>query len=83
MFKELLGDYEPRGRIIQGVGRFIALGLDDPFHITTITGFTLYGIGKYIEKKRTNYGIRMAKMDIENIRKNLREITLDISTIRF
>jgi len=83
MFKELLGDYEPRGRVIQGVGRFIALGLDDPFHITTISGFTIYGLGKYIEKKRTNYGIRMAKMDIENIRKDLREITLDISTIRF
>ncbi|ACP38855.1 hypothetical protein [Saccharolobus islandicus] len=83
MFKELLGDYEPRGRVIQGVGRFIALGLDDPFHITTISGFTIYGLGKYIEKKRTNYGIRMAKMDIENLRKDLREITLDISTIRF
>ncbi|ACP36265.1 conserved hypothetical protein [Sulfolobus islandicus Y.G.57.14] len=83
MFKELLGDYEPRGRVIQGVGRFIALGLDDPFHITTISGFTIYGLGKYIEKKRTNYGIRMAKMDIENVRKDLREITLDISTIRF
>ena len=78
-----MGDYEPRGRVIQGVGRFIALGLDDPFHITTISGFTIYGLGKYIEKKRTNYGIRMAKMDIENIRKDLREITLDISTIRF
>lgn len=75
--------YEPRGRVIQGVGRFIALGLDDPFHITTISGFTIYGLGKYIEKKRTNYGIRMAKMDIENVRKDLREITLDISTIRF
>ncbi|ACP47801.1 conserved hypothetical protein [Sulfolobus islandicus Y.N.15.51] len=83
MFKELLGDYEPRGRVIQGVGRFIALGLDDPFHITTISGFTIYGLGKYIEKKRTNYGIRMTKMDIENVRKDLREITLDISTIRF
>jgi len=78
-----LGDYEPRGRVIQGVGRFIALGLDDPFHITTISGFTIYGLGKYIEKKRTNYGIRMTKMDIENVRKDLREITLDISTIRF
>ncbi len=78
-----MGDYEPRGRVIQGVGRFIALGLDDPFHITTISGFTIYGLGKYIEKKRTNYGIRMAKMDIENVRKDLREITLDISTIRF
>ncbi len=78
-----MGDYEPRGRVIQGVGRFIALGLDDPFHITTISGFTIYGLGKYIEKKRTNYGIRMAKMDIENLRKDLREITLDISTIRF
>ncbi|MCH4814213.1 MAG: hypothetical protein QXY87_02530 [Saccharolobus sp.] len=83
MFKELLGDYEPRGKVIQGVGRFIALGLDDPFHITTISGFTIYGLGKYIEKKRTNYGIRMAKIDIENVRKDLREITLDISTIRF
>ncbi len=78
-----MGDYEPRGRVIQGVGRFIALGLDDPFHITTISGFTIYGLGKYIEKKRTNYGIRMTKMDIENVRKDLREITLDISTIRF
>ncbi|QGA55161.1 hypothetical protein GFS03_11550 [Sulfolobus sp. E5-1-F] len=83
MFKELLGDYEPRGRVIQGVGRFIALGLDDPFHITTISGFAIYGLGKCIEKKRTNYGIRMAKIDIENVRKDLREITLDISTIRF
>ncbi|WP_338599374.1 hypothetical protein V6M85_09820 [Sulfolobus tengchongensis] len=83
MFRDLLGDYEAKGKVVQGVGRFIALGLDDPFHITTITGFTIYGIGKYIEKKRTNYGIRMAKLDIENIRKEIRESILDISTIRF
>ncbi|BDC00169.1 hypothetical protein [Saccharolobus caldissimus] len=83
MFKEILGDYEPRGRIIQGVGKFIALGLDDPFHITTITGFTIYGIGKYIERKTTNYGIRMAKIDLENIRKDFRDLILDLSSIRF
>ncbi|MDT7860924.1 MAG: hypothetical protein RRA45_01725 [Saccharolobus sp.] len=83
MFKEILGDYEPRGRIIQGVGKFIALGLDDPFHITTITGFTIYGIGKYIERKTTNYGIRMAKIDLEHIRKDFRDLILDLSSIRF
>ena len=49
MFREVLGDYEPKGTVIQGIGRFLALGLDDPFHITTIAGFAVYGIGKYIE----------------------------------
>ena len=83
MFREVLGDYESKGTVIQGIGRFIALGLDDPFHITTITGFTVYGIGKYIEKKRTNYGIRMARMDIQNISRGIKELALDLSTLRF
>ncbi|AOL16306.1 hypothetical protein BFU36_05850 [Sulfolobus sp. A20] len=83
MVRDLLGDYEPRGRVIQGVGRFIAFGLDDPFHITTVSGLTIYAIGKFVEKRSTRYGIRMAKIDMEKIRKDIRELTLDISGIHF
>jgi len=80
--KEILGDYEPRGRTIQAVGKFVAFGLDDPFHVTTITGLTLYGIGKYMEKRGTNYGLRMAYQDLEEFKRRLRETILDINSIR-
>ncbi|ARM76202.1 hypothetical protein [Acidianus manzaensis] len=81
MFEDLLGDYEPKGRTIQGVGKFIAMGLDDPFHITTVTGFAVYGIGKAMEK-RSNYGIRRAMMDIANIKREMKELTLDLSSMK-
>ncbi|AWR97498.1 hypothetical protein DFR86_08005 [Acidianus sulfidivorans JP7] len=81
MFEELLGDYEPKGKTIQGVGKFIAMGLDDPFHITTVTGFAVYGIGKMIEK-RSNYGIRRAMLDIANIKREMRELSLDLATLK-
>ncbi|QIW25106.1 hypothetical protein EWF20_13815 [Sulfolobus sp. S-194] len=80
--KEILGDYEPKGKTLQAVGKFIAFGLDDPFHLTTITGLTLYGVGKYMEKKSTNYGLRLAYQDLEEFRRRLREAILDISSIR-
>jgi len=81
--KEILGDYEPKGRTIQAVGKFVAFGLDDPFHVTTITGLTLYGIGKYMEKRGTNYGLRMAYQDLEEFKRRLRETILDINSMRF
>lgn len=81
MFKDLLGDYEPRGKTIQGIGKFIALDIDDPFHITTVAGFTIYGIGKLIER-RSNYGLRRAKLDIIEIRRQIRELILDITTMK-
>lgn len=81
MFKDLLGDYEPKGKTIQGVGKFIAAGLDDPFHITTISGLIIYGIGKMIEK-RSSYGLRRAKIDLAEARRQLRELVLDISTMK-
>lgn len=80
--KEILGDYEPKGRTIQAVGKFIAFGLDDPFHITTITGLALYGIGKYMEKRGTNYGLRMAYQNLEEFKRRLKETILDINSIR-
>ncbi|EZQ11073.1 MULTISPECIES: hypothetical protein [Acidianus] len=77
MLKEILGDYEPKGKMVQQVGRFIFAGLDDPLHITTVSGLAIYGIGKMIER-RSNYGIRRAKVDLELIRRdfsqNIREI---------
>ncbi|BFI76146.1 MULTISPECIES: hypothetical protein [Sulfurisphaera] len=80
--KEILGDYEPKGKTLQAVGKFIAFGLDDPFHLTTISGLTLYGVGKYMEKKNTNYGLRLAYQDLEEFKRRLREAILDISSIR-
>jgi len=80
--KEILGDYEPKGRTMQAVGKFVAFGLDDPFHVTTITGLTLYGIGKYMEKRGTNYGLRMACQDLEEFKRRLRETILDINSMR-
>ncbi|EWG07416.1 MAG: Hypothetical Protein ASUL_05471 [Candidatus Aramenus sulfurataquae] len=79
--KELLGDYEKKGSTVQGVGKFIAMGLDDPFHVTTVSGFAIYGIGKLMER-RTNYGIRMARMDVQEIKRQLREALLDIHSLR-
>lgn len=81
VLKDLLGDYEPKGKIVQGVGKFIALGLDDPFHLTTVTGFAIYGIGKLMER-RSNYGIRRAKLDIAEAKRQMRELVLDISTMK-
>jgi hypothetical protein len=81
-FKEILGDYEVKGGTVQAVGKFIAFGLDDPFHITTISGLTIYGIGKLMER-RTNYGLRMAYRDIQEMKRSLREAIMDITTMRF
>ena len=80
--KEILGDYEPRGRTVQAVGKFLAFVLDDPFHITTIAGLTLYGIGKYLEKKKTNYGLRIAYQELEEFKRRLRDAILDINSLR-
>jgi hypothetical protein len=80
--KDILGDYEPRGSTVQGVGKFIAMGLDDPFHITTVSGFSIYGVGKLMEK-RTNYGMRMASMDLNEIKRQLNQLILDIHSLRF
>lgn len=82
MVKDILGDYEVKGGSVQAIGKFIAFGLDDPFHITTVSGFTIYGIGKLMER-RTNYGLRMAHRDIQEIKRSLREALLDITTMRF
>ncbi|MDT7875308.1 MAG: hypothetical protein RQ872_01140 [Sulfolobaceae archaeon] len=82
MIKEILGDYEPKGKTIQAIGKFIAFGLDDPFHITTVSGITIYGIGKLMER-RTNYGLRMAYADLQEVKRRLRESILDITSIRF
>lgn len=81
--KEILGDYEPKGKTLQAIGKFIAFGLDDPFHATTVTGLTLYGVGKYMEKRRTNYGLRLAYLELEEVKRRLRESILDINTMRF
>jgi len=77
----ILGDYEPKGKMIQGFGKFLLWGLDDPFHITTISGSVIYGVGKIIES-RSPYGLRRAKMDLAEIKRQMRELILDISSIR-
>jgi hypothetical protein len=79
--RSLLGDYEPRGRLVQGVGKFIAFGLDDPFHVTTVTGFAMIGIGKMMER-RSNYGIRRAKMDINMTLHEMNKAINDIRNLR-
>ncbi|MCY0859327.1 MAG: hypothetical protein OWQ54_02730 [Sulfolobaceae archaeon] len=63
MFREILGDEEKKGDTLKAVGKIIAFAFDDPFHITTVTGLTLYGIGK-LREKRTNYGLKMMLRDI-------------------
>lgn len=77
----ILGDYEPKGKTIKGVGKFILWGIDDPFHITTVSGALIYGVGKIIES-RSPYGIRRAKMDLAEIKRQMRELILDISSLR-
>ncbi|MEM0288541.1 MAG: hypothetical protein QXY37_02080 [Metallosphaera sp.] len=79
--RELLGDYEPRGKVVQGLGKFIAFGLDDPFHVTTATGLALYGIGKIMER-RSNYGLRRAKIDIAFTTLEIKEIISDLAQMR-
>lgn len=79
--RSLLGDYEPRGKLVQGVGKFIAFGLDDPFHVTTVTGLAIYGVGKMMER-RTNYGLRMAKMDVHATVHELNKLVNDIRSLR-
>ncbi|BBG24714.1 hypothetical protein [Sulfuracidifex tepidarius] len=80
--RSLLGDYEPRGKLVQGVGKFIAFGLDDPFHITTVTGLAVYGVGKMMER-RSNYGIRRAKMDIHMTINEMNKMVNEIRSLRF
>lgn len=77
----ILGDYEPGGKTIQGVGKFLLWGLDDPFHITTISGSVIYGVGKIMER-RSSYGLRRAKMDLAEIKRQMKELILDISSLR-
>ncbi|AWR99318.1 hypothetical protein [Metallosphaera hakonensis] len=79
--KDILGDYEPKGKLIQGIGKFIAFGLDDPFHVTTVTGLALYGTGKLMER-RSNYGIRRAKIDIGLVTMDLRNVIEEIHSLR-
>jgi hypothetical protein len=79
--RSLLGDYEPRGKLVQGVGKFIAFGLDDPFHVTTVTGLAVYGVGKMMER-RTNYGLRMAKRDVHATVHELNKLVNDIRSLR-
>ena len=82
LVKDILGDCEVKGGTLQGIGKFIAFGLDDPFHVTTVSGLAIYGIGKIMER-RTNYGLRLAYRDIQEVKRALREAILDIATMRF
>ncbi|MEM0374031.1 MAG: hypothetical protein QXV69_05375 [Sulfolobaceae archaeon] len=78
MFKELLGDYDKKGESLKILGKFIAFGLDDPFHITTFTGLVIYGIGKMRERS-TNYGIRMMKLEIRSKLDELYKLKAEIN----
>ncbi|QKQ99957.1 hypothetical protein GWK48_05805 [Metallosphaera tengchongensis] len=80
--RELLGDYEPRGRLLQGIGKFVLFGLDDPFHLTTVTGLAIYGVGKVMES-RSNYGIRRAKVDIAITTQDFRNLVDELRSLRF
>lgn len=70
MLKDILGDEEKKGRTLQSVGKIIAFAFDDPFHLTTVSGLALYGIGK-LRERSTNYGIRMMLKDIYAIHNEL------------
>jgi len=78
VFSDLLGDYEKKGESLKILGKFIAFGLTDPFHITTFTGLVIYDIGK-IRERSTNYGIRMMNLELRNGLDELYKLKLEIN----
>ncbi|MGC9105175.1 MAG: hypothetical protein ACP5HQ_01950 [Thermoprotei archaeon] len=75
--RHLLGDYEKKGELLKGLGKFFMFSLDDPFHLTTLTGLGFYAAGK-LRERSTNYGIRMLLTDYAKGKLALREAYLDI-----
>ncbi|BCU67586.1 hypothetical protein HS7_10230 [Sulfolobales archaeon HS-7] len=78
--RDIMGEYSPRGETLANVGKFIAIGLDDPFHVTTITGGALIIAGE-IMRRRTPLGVRMATLMIRQGIQEFHKISLEISTL--
>jgi len=77
----LLGDYEKKGETLKGLGKFFIFSLDDPFHLTTLTGLAIYVIGKARERS-TTYGLRMFAVDYSLLKLELRDALLDFHSYR-
>jgi hypothetical protein len=77
----LLGDCEKKGEALKGLGKFFIFSLDDPFHLTTLTGIAIYAIGKARERS-TNYGLRMFAVDYSLLKLELRDALLDLHSCR-
>ncbi|MCI4455913.1 MAG: hypothetical protein JHC23_04250 [Sulfolobus sp.] len=77
----LLGDYEKKGETLKGLGKFFIFSLDDPFHLTTLTGLAFYALGKARERS-TNYGLRMFAMDYSLLKLELKDVLFDFHSCR-
>jgi hypothetical protein len=79
--RHLLGDYEKKGETLKGLGKFFVFSLNDPLHLTTLTGLAIYAIGKARERS-TNYGLRMFAVDYSLLKLELRDVLLDFHSCR-
>ena len=77
----LLGDYEKKGETLKGLGKFFIFSLDDPLHLTTLTGLAIYAIGKARERS-TTYGLRMFAVEYSLLKLELRDALLDFHSCR-
>jgi hypothetical protein len=81
MVRYLLGDYEKKGETLKGLGKFFIFSLDDPFHLTTLTGLAFYALGKARERS-TNYGLRMFAVDYSLLKLELKDVLFDFHSCR-
>jgi|GEM_PF-792750 hypothetical protein len=79
---DLLGDFEPPGSTLMKIGKFIAVGLDDPLHLTTVTGAVLYGLGAMMHR-RSPLGIRRSSLLIIHSISELRSTTDELRSLAF
>lgn len=79
--KYILGDEERKGEVLKGVGKFLIFSLDDPFHLTTVSGLAVYGVGK-LREKRTNYGVKLMLQDYAKLKDSLHKDLLELISMR-
>jgi len=77
---DLLGPYEPSGSTAMRVGKFVAAALDDPFHVTTAVGISIYVAGA-LARRNSSYGIRRAMLDFHEGRTRVRELAEELSSL--
>ena len=77
----ILGDEERKGELLKGVGKFLIFSLDDPFHLTTLSGLAVYGAGK-LRERRTNYGVKLMLHDYAKLKDSLHKDLLELISTR-